>query len=114
MIQECDIELQAGDDQISEESDGVVKDTTHYHNGTEYVLKKDFEIHQDKMVIEAEGVETVKFTNIPEGTEVTLSGVDYWLVNDGELEYDADKVGNHIFVFRNFKYTDLSLTVSVV
>ncbi len=80
--------------------DGVKNPAEWYVNGGVFTKRPDFPTFADKDTILADGLDVVRFDNVPSNTEVLVNNDQLYKVTDGVFEYSTGNPGLHRFLFK--------------
>ena len=97
-----------------------ILDTNLLINSKEYYILNDkitprpkLDISIDKTQVNADGVDTVKITNIPTGATIMISGATY-TIDDGIAELTFQNPGIYQIRISRFPYKDVTLEVEAI
>lgn len=77
---------------------------THYAVAGEAVERPEMPITVDKTDIASDDIDTATLTGIPAGTKAVIPDVGTVLIDDGELQFTTDVVGNSVIRLSCFPY----------
>lgn len=92
--------------------DGRHDPDTTYIVGGSVTVRPESQCSIDKIMIAADGVGQSVVLGIPAGSSLTVNGIDYGEVNDGQVEITSDVPGALVVVLSLFPYLDYEVTIN--